>query len=137
MAAAVANVPARNKFSSSARRDPNPNVALSVLLIVRSVGGLRANESPNFVRLNVSAGQIAKGAILIPNRSPASVNEKLDDRVFARARNAGNGPDRLALAKEVKDTGAGFTVELVHAVEYATACLSGQAQRSVYSSAAN
>ena len=72
------------------------------------------NEIPDFIDLNALAGQVPQHAILVLGAGVTGIDHKLGDGVLAGSGQPGHGADRLTLTKEVKDTGAGITVELVH-----------------------
>jgi hypothetical protein len=118
---ACAEVPANKQLGIGADRGPRPNVAsgrgrgLGVFHVVI----LGVNEAPDFIHLDALAGQLAQRLVLIGRAGVTGFNEQLGDRVLAAAGQPGHGADRLPLAKEVEDLGAGLSGQTVHTDHYA------------------
>ena len=81
----------------------------------RNVLLLGVGEAPNFIDLNTLRRDVAHVGVMVGPTHLAGVDQKFGDGILARARDAGNGADRLAFAEKVEDAGAIFGGQLVHA----------------------
>ena len=78
------------------------------------VAGLGVNEAPDFIHLDALARQVAKRFVLIGGAGVTGRNQQLCNCVLAAPGQPGDGADRLPLAKQMEDLGAGLSVQLVH-----------------------
>src|SRR5436309_14002666 len=90
--------PARNEFRVRVERDPCPNAARALrLLLARAVAVLRENKTPNFVTLDALAFQVHENLVLIIRARATEIAEKFNDGVFRNSRHSDRRAHAVAL----------------------------------------